>query len=431
MSSGGPIPIKVQALLKGRHLQIASNLRTISQCDLPDVFAALAAHAGFDPEPLRKALVPAGEPPDPRYPGIITLIQQARRDWAAYGERLVQGIDTLLREGKLLPMSVANEALLQELFRDNRTMIIARFAGRPDDLARYQRLVDAGLLTSTLTSPALIDVAFKLGHGLDMLSVHRIPTSERAGSVEHPPALAEVVRQALAAPPLTPIEHAAMGFAQRRGGTYIRRPIDQSENAAHRILAQQELDAIRAVTVQAIAERADHRTMARHLREATGDVSMEHFEPADVEAVRQHGIHAVAPEIAAAMVHRTLQSDFERIARTELHFAHAFGAYTKLKTQTAAVGMKDPLVYKFVAPRSCDDCKRIWGNPLKPNTYRLSYIEQREAAGGNFHLPHAEWGPVIGPIHPNCTEGTLQIYNEKLVNDINEAAEAILATYRR
>lgn len=51
--------------------------------------------------------------------------------------------------------------------------------------------------------------------------------------------------------------------------------------------------------------------------------------------------------------------------------------------------------------------------------------------GGNFHLPREAWGPVTGPVHPGCMCPGYSFYDPKLVAAINDAADEILATYRR
>ena len=124
-----------------------------------------------------------------------------------------------------------------------------------------------------------------------------------------------------------------------------------------------------------------------------------------------------------------LVNDMDRVARTELHFAHAHGAYVGLKEQARLVGDEDPLVYKLVGGDACEHCRRIWGPSGSPHTYRLSYIEQREASGGNFRLPSSEWGPVIGPVHPNCREAALLYFHPDIHDAIQEAAAELAEWY--
>ena len=415
-------PVRVRAHVgEGHVIRVQTNLGDVDSCDLPSVFAALGAHVGFDAQALRKAATPkGGEGPDPRYPELVTLVKRARRDWDQFGQRLVREVAKLLADGKLLPMTAANEALLLELFRDHQVAILMRFAGHAAELPRLQRLIESGLVLPTVKNPSLIDLSFRLGRGLNMLEVHRVKAPQA-------PPIADIVRDALRVQ-LTPRDRQAMAYAQRRGEVFMRRPVEQATNAAQRALTLVELQAFRRVTADAIEKHHGAKELARALRDAAAEVAP--HPAADREQVAEFGPAAVSAAVVDAMANRTLQNDMERVAITELAFAHSHGAYEALRQQTAEAGIADPEVYKFVAPMSCTDCKRIWGPPRNPIRYKLSYVEAREAEGGNFNLPRAEWGPCIGPIHPRCTEGPLGYYNEKLVDSINKAADEILTTYR-
>ena len=405
----------------GADLRVRTNLGSVDACLHPSIFGALAAHLGLEAEPMMLAVTPRGDDrPDPRYPAITTLIRKARRDWDRFGAQLVEQVGKLLNAGKLLPLTAVNEALLLELFRDHEVAIVARFAGRSADLPRYQRLVQQGLIEEPTRSPATIDLAYRLGRGLDMLHAHRVGNPE-APTLEH------VVREALAVK-LDDRDRVALEYVRRRGEIYMRRPADQCTSDVHRALNEVEIGAFRTATEQALRGRKGPKELAAGLRAAAAAVAL-HPE-ADREAVRRGGAHAVPELVAEAMAARTLQNDMQRVARTEIAFAQSAGALEALKAQCAGIGVADPWVYKFVSPFACTDCKRIWGHPKQPRRYRLSEVEAREAAGGNFRLPHNEWGPVVGPVHPNCTEGPLQFWEEKLVASINRAADEILAVYR-
>ncbi len=374
----------------GNLVHLSTNLRRLDPCLLGPVFGALAQHVGLNPVEMQKAAAAGGSagPPDPRYPEVTALIHAARRDWLRWGKQLVTAIEDLYKAGHLYPMSPANEYLLHELFRDHEVKLVARFAGRHADLPRYERLVRQGAVSPGLASASYIDIAFKLGRGLDMLHAHALRT-------DGAPPLAEIVRQAMRQP-LTPQDERALDYATRRAAVYMRRPAESATSAAERVLTEEQGAAIRGAVAKAVEEHEGWKRLKPRLREAV-------------------------------VGHPALQNDLDRVARTELAFAHSFGAYIGLKDQTAKAGLHDPEVYKFVAPRSCKDCKRVWGPPGNPNRYKLSLVEAREAQGGNFQLPRAEWGPVIGPMHPNCTEGPLQFYDATLVDSINKTADELLA----
>lgn len=401
-------------------LHVRHNLGALDSCDLPAVFAALGADLGLEAEPLRKAVGErGGEGPDPRYPELITLVRAARRDWDKSGAQLVERVQALLRAGKLLPMTAENEAALLELFRDHEVRVLARFAGyHGTDLPRYRRLVAAGLVDDTVNA-SLVDVAYRLGRGLNALELHRVKPAEA-------PPLADVLRAALAVP-LTERDRAAVEYARRHAAVYMRRPINQCHHGLQRALTDAELGAFRAATAAAVQGGRTGYQLQQALREAAGDAA---GHPA-VARARATAMEQLEPELVDEMSSRTLQNDMERVSRTELAFAFSSGAYEALRQQTAAAGIADPEVYKFVSPRACSDCRRIWGPPSRPKRYRLSYVEAREAAGGNFGKPRQDWGPTVGPVHPNCTEGPLAVYDEVLVGSINKAADEILAAFKR
>jgi hypothetical protein len=369
-------------------VEIGTDLRKADPCLHEPILGALAAHLGFHMEPLTKASSQLD--PDPRYPELVKLIEAARKDWGTYGAHLVGRIREMLQAGALLPLADSTEAALHELFADHIVSVQLTFGGHSSDRDRAKTLVKRGLLDP---ERAHVPIAYRLGRGLEMLAPHRAQEPELAARP-----LEDIVADALRVK-LTPQDEDAMRFAQRRAGLYMRKPADGQMTEAMRVLNDAEAQAVRATVEDAVEERKDYKALARNLADA-------------VQGTR-------------------LTNDMDRVARTELAFAHSYGAYVALKEQSIASGDPDPLVYKFVSPFACDDCKRIWGPPADPTTYRLSFIEGREAGGGNFQLPRRQWGPVVGPVHPHCTEGPLQYYAADIVDAINEAADELDAIFGR
>lgn len=387
----------VRAAAHGDEVNVQTNLGTMDACLYPAVFAALGQHLGLDPEPLRKAVEGDGssqdhEPPDPRYPEITRLIEAARKDWILWGDQLVAKVGELLHAGKLLPMTRANEKVLHELFRDHQVRLVLRMAGTHPDREKVEDLIRRGLVDKGVQTSSYIDVAWKLGRGLSMLEAHKM---DRAGS----PSLESIVRKAVKYD-LTPQDEEAIAYVKRRGAIFMRRPAEMTTSELDRELNDEEYRAIRQAVARGVEQRHDSKRVARELHDALkGNAS--------------------------------LQNDMDRVALTELAFAHSHGSYVALKAQAAEVGQDDPWVYKFAGAGACRDCRRIWGPPSDPKRYRLSEIEAREAAGGNFKRPRREWGPVIGPVHPHCTEGPLQYYHPDLVDAINAVAKDYEAWFKR
>jgi len=370
---------------------VETNLGDLDKGHQAAILASLMLDCGLSPDDLRKAHTIDDGPLDPRYPEITILVRKAMRDWDRWGKQLVATLEKALDHGRLLPMSPATEAMVLELLRDHEVAIVYRLTGRgiPDQSA-MERLVASRWIEPG--KPSLIETSWRLGRGLDMRQPHAV-TREKA------PTLEEVVRRAMERP-LTRQDTSALEYCQRNAAVYMRRPAASTTAEMERVLNHAELAAIKAVESKAIEKKWSARKFASELAE---------------------GLQG----------HPTLINDLRRVARTELVFAQCHGAYTALKEQMKGAGIEDPQVFKMASPFACVDCKRIWGLPGSPIPYRLSEIENREAQGGNFRKPRAQWGPCIGPIHPNCTEGPLQHYDESLIEDLNEIAKELSETYDR
>lgn len=361
-------------------IALETNLGSFDACDHPDLFAALAVHCGWEPEPLLQAMEPRGKKPDPRYPELDVLVEKARRDWDRHGAALVDALRAALDDGKLLPMSPETRERVVEILRQHRVGIALSFTGAARGLG-LEAAGQAGAERST------VELAYRLGRAVD--PTRPVVEPAPAGTLE------EVVQRAVRHP-LTPRDEAALEYAKTRAGIYMRKPVTAVQTEAERVLNEAEYSALR----EPIAEGAEAGWSAPKL----------------------------ARELKDAVQGRpTITNDMLRVARTELAFVHCHGAYVALKERAARGGDLDPLVYKLVHPRACDDCRRVWGPAGNPTKYRLSVIEQRDAAGGNFGLPRSQWGPVSGPMHPNCTEGPLQYWHPVIA----ERVEAAMAAFRR
>lgn len=355
--------------------------------------AGLQEHLGcrHGHEPMELATKPMGEVPDPRYGELLALIEHARADWDAWGPRLTRRVLDLLDAGKLLPMTEASEKVIRALFDDHRLAMVIDMAG-PGRAGRdrVMKLVEAGLVSPEIASQGgYVEVAYRLGKGLETLKQHERPITTREFE------LGEVIEEALK-PQLTVADRHAIRWAQERAGELIRRPADKAASAVTRRLSDEELGSLRT-------------TVSKHL--ADGD--------------RGNLKH----DLQEAIKGTDLTNDLDRIVRTEIAFAHNYGAYQKLKEETKALGEADPQVYRVASVNACKHCLRIWGPPSAPVVYRLSEIEQWEADGGNVGVPAAEWGPVIGPVHPNCACSPLAYYRADLEDAIRRATDLVISTF--
>lgn len=362
----------------------------LDSCHHAPVFAALAGHLGYDVTMMRKAIVPVHEGEDPRYKPVWQLLKAAKKDWERWGSDLVKAVSDLNREGALLPMTRHNEVLLRELMRDHEDAFLIRWAG-PGVVAnrRFDDLVRKGLVAADAASKDWIGLAYKTAKRLNMLRVHRISDGQ-VGDIEA--VIGNAIKQGLDSR-----DKVMIGYVRRKAATYMRRPVAQATEAISRVLTQAEEGLVRETIAEGIKSKWSNAKLQRELKESVKGTS--------------------------------LTNNMTRVARTEMVNAHNQAGYIKLKAQAKRGGIEDPWVYKMVAPGACTHCKRIWGPPGGVNKFRLSFVEEREAAGGNFGIPAKEWGPVIGPIHPNCTEGPLAYWNAELVDAIEEMRKEVFAEY--
>lgn len=352
------------------------------------IMAALASQWGVE---LHKA-APAGGPPmvDPRFPFLGSLIGKAKKDWSRWSGWLVKTLLDLLFEGQILPQSSRSAPILRELFETHKVglqlSITARSTGSAEAERRAQQ---TGLVTPA--GETAVEIAYQMGRGLDALAVAQLQP-ERA------PEVAEVLRQAHEVP-LTAQDEIAMDWAQQHAAVSLAKPSDELATEAQREILTAQRQLIGETISTGIGQRWSAQQTASELRKLET---------------------SPGPE-----------KDMERIAVTEIHSAHAWGAFQALKSRADAMGLKDPLVYKTVNRMACKECRRIWG-PFgeKPVLYRLSQVEAHEHAGGNFGRPKHEWGPTIGPTHPRCTCPTLAIYRPELEDAIRDTVAAMVKRRR-
>ena len=394
------------SFVNGR-LSIGTELRKGSAELQEAVVRALAAHCGFDVEiePLQKGVDPeqcghdcdhshhealrkADPVLDPRFPELRVLVAQAKRDWDRYGDQLLAELTKLLQEGRLLPLSRANEELLQDIFRDHMVRIEARFAGRSRDWKRMRQMADQGLVDP---DRGLTEISYRLGRGLQ--SLQEVRTGAPGA-----PTMEEVVRRAMQVD-LTREDMMALEYVQRRGAIYMRAPAEAQVREAERVLTQAELAMV---------------------REGVSEAIRGHLTPAEAERA-----------LRDAITSERLQNDAERVIVTELTAANNFGAWHELKKQTRAIGEADPWVFKITNPGACRECLRIWGAPGDPVRYRLSVVEAHSFGGGNFGLPREDWKATIEGTHPRCTCSKLMYWNPNDAAAIANTVDEIVAAWEQ
>lgn len=393
--------------------QVAEVLGGLDPCGLPEVFEAVGDRLQLDGPVLALAVRALPAPFDPRFPELKTLLKLARRSWEEYGDALVEEVRKLVDRGRLFPFHAEELAELDRLFASHRVSLRLRLFGVLPTPAELEAAKASGAIDgdpAALAERSAITLAYKAGKRWDQIaSAADAPVAPPLpGDEAQPePQLARVVRE-LVEVPLTTRDKRALAYIQQRGAIYIRRPVATATGAV-------------------LGEVVD----------ASGD--LRRLFPSEEKKIRD----AVEAQIRAgegwrtlgAKIHDALEgnptliNDVDRIARTELSFAHAYGAHASLRERLEAAELppEEQQVFKLTQPTACSDCMRIWGPHTAPKLYKLTDVEGASFAGGNFGKPRSQWGPTIGPTHPNCTEGPLQLYRP----EIAAAVQSTMARLRR
>jgi hypothetical protein len=184
---------------------------------------------------------------------------------------------------------------------------------------------------------------------------------------------------------LTPAERAAIRIAQQHAGARLR-PIFRGLNdrLEARIL-EQERQAVRTLIPQALETRTGPMALASALADEAGNFDRDWHRVARTELSEAFNQGA-----AEALIARH-PSNQERIARGE------------------APQIPNVKVFKITSVNACLSCQRIWLQP--DGTPRLYDLQEVVSNPSNDGRPAAEWTAQIGPIHPNCTEGSLLEYS--------------------
>lgn len=299
------------------------------------------------------------ELPSPLAPEINALIEQATVDFERYGAALFKAVWDLIQGGKLLPMTEETRVRLERLYRAHEAAVLMRFSGTALDLEGLKLAIKTGR----------IGPGYEGARGHNTLSL--LYRAGRAHDVTGPPKVrgATTTVDALRKARETPIssrEDATLNYIQQRGAVYMRRPVMAARTAVDRVLTEAEYSKVRGAVALGVDEGFSAKRLAQELRDATSGT--------------------------------VLLNDMRRVARTEAAFSAHAGALATLQEHAERAGEKDPQVYKIISPGACAQCRRIWGTFGSPVIYRLSEIVGRS----NFGLPAKEWGPTIGPTHPNC-----------------------------
>lgn len=285
---------------------------------------------------------------------FLDLLEHVMRERAVTTQDAIwECLDRLLAAHDVRIPSELDPYVLHRTLSDLTHGSTARMVGIsvPPDV--QQRLAAVGFPKAELGDfPAL---AYRMGKLYEALN--------KSPELEFP-RLVELVENAY---PLSPAEEIAVNYARNRAGMYLRPVFNSSGQlwSTHR-----EVDRLREVVPQAIAERRSPFEVAGELRKLD----------------RAQGI----------------VRDAERVVCTEIANARNRGNWDYMKERFRWT--PETLVYRRPSPHACDACKRIYTDAGNPRLFRVSEVEALDALGPNTG-PQAEWVAKIGATHPYCVCG--------------------------
>lgn len=349
--------------------RIETNIHKADPCIQVSALNEVIKHLGFHPVEFYKSVWDGNDVGDFVLKPLLELVELARNDFQRYGERLIKALQELFDQGKMFPMDAKKIKGLNEVFDAHRDAFLIRFAGPRRDETRLNQLKVLGLISKEHID--YIGIAFRVGLTAPILRV----IADQRGH-EKVPTLKEMVKHATDLP-LTPMEERALHYVQMRGAEYLRPILDGFSGAIRQDILEWERRMVREETTRGIKERLPIFQVGREMRKR----SMAEANPSG--------------------------RDFERVARTEVINAYSHGTFEEIKSKYQDVPLKEIFVFKHIARSACKHCQRIWGNPPKYNYYRLSTVEANES---NYGKNPEDWIAQVGTIHPNCTEGGLQVW---------------------
>ena len=266
---------------------------------------------------------------------------------------------------EFFPLDSKKLSLLREIFEDHGDGFLITLAGHRENLDRFKTLKHEGLIFGGQVD--YVDLAYRLGKMIPALRL----VSQKKGKF---PTLKTLIERAIK-DPLSPPEKKAVLFAQHQAAEKLRPIVNTLGSAITQDLLEREKSIVRREIVTGIRERRPILKLASMLREKT----LAQGNPTN--------------------------RDYERVARTEMVRAYCEGAVVQIKKDLPP--KKDPTVFKQVASTACVHCRRIWGEAPNFRYYKLSEVEKMPS---NVDKKAKDWKAQIGPIHPNCTDGPLQVY---------------------
>ena len=171
-------------------------------------------------------------------------------------------------------------------------------------------------------------------------------------------------------------------------------------------LTTHEIDVLNSIKsstyshIKNLSDKASHSMdliLIEQDRQARGNMTADRLR---VELTREFAARKNISDITRNLAEKanSYQTDWERIARTELARSETQGALAGIRREHG----DDPKVYVHVNDGACTKCVRAYltsGAGSRPKVFSLKELE---ANGSNSGRKLSEYLPVVPPQHPNC-----------------------------
>lgn len=378
----------------------AQGLEHLSQDALVEALAGIAAARGIDLAEAAKAGPGDGRHDEDDFPELYLreLWKRLEQEHSRWIQRVLDDLEQMLLQHHIdFPLDVER--------------------GQHDLVAYRLALHAAGLLHQVgvrdpRVRPALAqDILGRAPWIIDLIDAgYRLGLIHQAVRPQTPWAQAWEVAQRV---PYTDVDRAMVAHIRARGGEYLRKVAYSSSEAANLKLLERDVDIVRRRMLVGTRVRIHPHRLAGFMADLTG-----HKED------RGDGVLIWAGG--------DWSRDWRRVARTELAFAHNHGALVAMMqrhpanaTRREGEPLATPRILVFKQPQKvrylrgrlwapCQHCYRIWY--ADDETPRLYPLDDMIAGGENVGKKASEWGPTVGPTHPNDLCGPLREFVPETLN---------------
>ena len=328
---------------------------------------------------------------------LWSLLLWSQSDWV---DGVIVDLMSLFKSGAVqIPMEITDQRVPLTLGDDK--IIARRLAAHAEDLLRR-----VGVEPRVPIEQMASDIAKKAPWSIDLLSVaYRLGKNNHKTGSE---ASWKMASEMLESSNLTELDRHLIRHIRARSGSYLRRVAYTACDTANQRLLEADREAVVRTMLSGQKVKINPTQLASMMSDLAGKL-------------RQKG----GKKIYAG---GRWERDWRRVVRTEMAFAHSYGALTSAmqrhhenKGHDGKSPLKVPHVLVFKQPQTvtrnekgrvmtpCSHCHRIWYHD--DETPKLMPLKEVIENGENEGRKARDWVATVGPTHPNDLCGPLRFFN--------------------